>query len=219
MPEKLGELGFESDIPTRPEGQDVTSLSLTTHEYFILSRVDSKATLREICSYGGIPFDEAVAIIRGLHDSRLIDLPNRKPKPRKKETSARGSSAEFRVPNWSVPFEDFEIGDAEREEGALSEEVRRLILYYHHHLQEVSYYDLFQVGREANTREITNAYYALSKVFHPDRWFRQEIGRHSEHIRTIFRWMNRAYRTLSKANRRREYDRVLERGIVGPWKL
>ena len=219
MSVEVGDLGFETDVPTRrEEGLDVTSLSLTTQQYFILSRVDGKATLREICSYGGIPFDDAVVILRDLHESLLIDLPNRKVTPRRKHATKKESSSEFKVPNWSVPFEEFEIPPFDTD-SSLSDEMRRLIHYYHYHLEEISYYDLFQVARDGDVREITSSYYVLSKVFHPDRWFRQDLGGLERNLKTVFRWMNKAYRTLSKPARRREYDTILDRGVVGPWKF
>ena len=220
MPTEVGDLGFDADVPSRrEEGRDVTSLSLTTQQYFILSRVDGKATLREICSYSGIPFDDAVVILRELHEARLIDLPNREVTPPSKETRKRESSSEFKIPNWGVSFEEFEIPEPDAAaDSALSEGMRRLILYYHYYLEDISYYDLFQVEQDADLREITSAYYSLSKVFHPDRWFRQDLGGLEKHLKTVFRWMNKAYRTVSKPARRREYDAILLRGVVGPWK-
>ena len=130
MPDKaVGDLGFETDVPTRPEGgPDVTSLSLTTQQYFILSRVDGKATLREICFYSGIPFDNALVILRELHDSRLVDLPNRQVPPRQEDTTDEASSSKFKIPNWGVPFEEFGLPEVDAEaDGALSEEMRRLL--------------------------------------------------------------------------------------------
>ena len=227
MPERIADLGFESDVPTRVKGgPDVTSSGLSTQQYFALSRIDGSTTLKALVSYIGLGWAEAVACIRALDDAGLITLPNRE-RPEQPDSPAkapkaiaRTSSGEFVVPDWSTPLSVFEFSKEDMEDdNALSSDMRKLVLYYHHHLEEVSYYDLFQIDEGASIRQLTDSYYQLSKLFHPDRWFRKELGRMEVPVRAVFRWINKAYRTLSKAARRKEYDAVVARGKVGPWKV
>jgi len=226
MPERIADLGFESDVPVRVEGgPDVTNSGLSTQQYFALSRIDGNTTLKALVSYIGLGWQEAVECIRALNDAGFIELPNRE-RPQEAETPskppqaiARTASGEFVVPDWSTPLSVFPFTKEDMEdENALSTDMRKLVIYYHHHLEEVSYYDLFQISEGASIRELTDSYYRLSKLFHPDRWFRKELGVMEVRVRAVFRWINKAYRTLSKAPRRKEYDVVLAHGKVGPWK-
>lgn len=217
MPEKIADLGFEDDTPRlTPKSQEPTSLDLTSQQYFMMSRVDGATTLKTLCNYSGLSLEEAVHCLQTLHDMDLVDLPNRE----KKQPLKPRPSGEATAPAWPTLIESFELEPEDlATASALSPAMRRLVVYYHHHLELLSFYDLFQVARTAPTKEITDAYYKLCKLFHPDRWFRQDLGSLESRLRAVFRWINGAYRTLSKPKSRVEYDALVERGYVGPWEL
>jgi curved DNA-binding protein CbpA len=72
-----------------------------------------------------------------------------------------------------------------------------------------SYFDLLDVERGASNKEIKRAYFALSKVFHPDRYFRKELGHYSGRLENIFRKLVEAYELLSDPTTRAEVERSL----------
>jgi len=57
----------------------------------------------------------------------------------------------------------------------------------------------------ASAEEIRTAYHAQSKRFHPDRFFRQELGPFRAKLERIFRRLNEAHALLSDPARRAEY--------------
>ncbi|GAA2981594.1 J domain-containing protein [Actinokineospora diospyrosa] len=69
-------------------------------------------------------------------------------------------------------------------------------------LDEVDYYELLGVRRDASAGEVKSAYRALAKVMHPD----------AGGTAGTFRLLKSAYETLSDSRRRAEYDR----GIAAP---
>lgn len=79
------------------------------------------------------------------------------------------------------------------------------------HLEYVDFYQLFGVTPDADRKEIRSAYFALSKRFHPDKFFRDDVGPLSERVDAIFRFVTKGYQTLSKKDNRAEYDQALER--------
>jgi curved DNA-binding protein CbpA len=65
---------------------------------------------------------------------------------------------------------------------------------------------LFQVDSSVADRTIRRSYFKLSKEFHPDLFFRKELGGFKERMEEIFRWISLAYDTLSDRNKRARYD-------------
>ena len=81
-------------------------------------------------------------------------------------------------------------------------------------LEKGSYYDLFGVGREFERAELRTSYYAISRRFHPDRYYRQDLGGHEELLEQVFAGINLAYRTLDDPEEREKYN--VELGVRAP---
>lgn len=127
------------------------------------------------------------------------------------------------VPNgWPVAFARFSAGVEEsalQGGDALSREQKLVLLYFDAFLRKVTYYQLLGISRDADASAVRAAYFRLSKVFHPDRWFRKDIGEFEHTLVGIFKWLNRAYLVLSAPKKRKGYDRLLQQGYVGEWQL
>lgn len=76
-------------------------------------------------------------------------------------------------------------------------------------LENGTYYDLFGVGRECERAELRTSYYAISRRFHPDRFYRQDLGGHEELLEQVFAGINLAYRTLDEPDERSRYNREI----------
>ena len=122
--------------------------------------------------------------------------------------------------NWPTSFEAFDVDpELAADVELVSEDQQKLVHYYYEHLRDITYYDLFQVPRDANRRAIRKAYFRRSKAFHPDRWFRKELGEFSARLESVFKWLNRGYSVLTTPDKRRVYDKLLDRGMLGEWEL
>ncbi|MBW2493432.1 MAG: DnaJ domain-containing protein, partial [Deltaproteobacteria bacterium] len=60
-----------------------------------------------------------------------------------------------------------------------------------------SYFELLDVPRDADAKQIKRAYFSLSKVYHPDRYFRANLGEYTLRLEQIFRKLVEAYELLS----------------------
>ncbi|MDP6934001.1 MAG: J domain-containing protein, partial [Myxococcota bacterium] len=60
-----------------------------------------------------------------------------------------------------------------------------------------TYYELLSVAPNAPSKEIQKAYYGLTRVWHPDRFFRIELGDSSEKLQSVFAAITQGYRTLT----------------------
>lgn len=129
-------------------------------------------------------------------------------------------SSELANRGFPVSFGAFRVSDAELAGGtALTDEQKKVVLYFHHHMRRVTYYTFLGVDPKADDRTVRAAYFALSKQFHPDRWFRKDTGPFRDRIEDIFKWLNRANGVLMHTSKRRGYDNLLLKGYLGEWQL
>ena len=139
---------------------------------------------------------------------------------RRAKDKGHGISVALIPSGWPVPYEQFAFDPVALESGdALTVEQKQVVMYVHYHLRRITYYQLFDVPSDARRTEIKSAYFQLSKAFHPDRWFRKDVGRHGDTIEEVFKWINRAYAVLSSPKKRKGYDRLIARGHLGEWEF
>jgi curved DNA-binding protein CbpA len=69
-------------------------------------------------------------------------------------------------------------------------------------------YEMLLLPRSADAPAI-KAYYKLSKEFHPDKFYRKNLGPYKEKLEIIFNKVNEAYRVLSDLGARVEYDQLV----------
>ncbi len=73
-------------------------------------------------------------------------------------------------------------------------------------LDKATYYEIMQVSKDAPAKAVKRAYYKLSREFHPDRFFRREMGSYKPKLEQVFAKVNEAYRVLSEPETREDYD-------------
>lgn len=73
-------------------------------------------------------------------------------------------------------------------------------------MDQVDYYQLLGVARDAGRKEIKKAYFSYSKKYHPDRFYGKGLGGFEGKIDTIFQKLNKAYQSLSNTKKRADYD-------------
>jgi curved DNA-binding protein CbpA len=73
-------------------------------------------------------------------------------------------------------------------------------------IENKSFYEILLLPRTADERAIKRAYYRLSKEYHPDKFYRKELGTYKEQLEVIFNKVNEAYRVLSDPEGREDYD-------------
>ncbi len=77
----------------------------------------------------------------------------------------------------------------------------------HKKLHEMDLFELLEVKVDAHPKELKKAYFALSKDFHPDRYFGRALGPYKIKLEEVFRELSRAFDFLSVEAQRTEYAR------------
>jgi len=67
-------------------------------------------------------------------------------------------------------------------------------------------YSVLGVSPAADVKYIRKVYYELSRSWHPDQFYRRDIGAYKQKLEDIFVGINRAYTILTDPRRRADYD-------------
>jgi len=73
-------------------------------------------------------------------------------------------------------------------------------------IDEKSFYEVLLLPRSAEQKAIKRAYYRLSKEYHPDKFYRKNLGGYKLKLEVIFNKITEAYRILSDVESRHDYD-------------
>jgi curved DNA-binding protein CbpA len=93
---------------------------------------------------------------------------------------------------------------------ALSEEFKEEITQLVGSLKQHNFYTILGVTVDATKEEIRKSYFALSKIYHPDSFYGEDLGAFQVYLETLFRSITRAHDVLTDPARRERYNRYLQ---------
>ena len=179
-------------IPQLAPGWAPEDIVLTPAEGFLISRIDGRTPWALLRQIGGLSPEQVDDYLDRWIEAGAIQCIEM--------SSASPGGAEKEKLDVEVAL------DASLD---ISEDFQRRILEYETGLDR-SYHELLGVERGADTQAIKRAYFALSKEFHPDRYFRKEIGGFHRRLERVFKKMVEAYELLSDPATRSELERSME---------
>ncbi|HKP38610.1 MAG TPA: DnaJ domain-containing protein, partial [Pyrinomonadaceae bacterium] len=156
---------------------------LLTAEAFVLSRVVEPTPLKDLLATSGMSEEETLRAVYGLALSGLLQ---------------RASWPEFEITAQSqpaAPATGAVEGDGEEDLDSFFARVE----------QASDYYEVLKTSRKASADEIRDAYHALARKYHPDR-FHQSDPELRRRVDSAFASIARAYETLADESARAEYD-------------
>jgi tetratricopeptide (TPR) repeat protein len=171
-------------VPRLAAGWEARSARLSPREGFLLSRIDGHTSWTLLREIGGLPPEEVDRCLERWLAEGLLEVVQ-PPAPRVRSSAGEGETD---------PSLD------------LTPEQQRAILAFEAKLER-PYHELLGVGLDADDRAIKRAYFALSKKFHPDRYFRQRIGPFAGRLERIFKRLVEAYELLLDPSTRAELRR------------
>ncbi len=157
----------------------------------ILSCIDGKTSIREICSITQMDIPDALRTVYALLSIRMIDL-----------RDAGGAFAE-------MPHEVLEEIVERKEERTIAPHMRELIEDTYQRLGSLDYYRILGVKQHASDTEIRSAYYGAAKKFHPDIHFSVTDDTLKDKLSAIFSYIYESYATLRNPSKRKEYDALM----------
>lgn len=190
-------------IPQLSPGVDPKTLSLTPAEGYLFSRIDGRTSWRVLREIGGVRPDEVDRCLeRWLAAGVLVLEGGAGPSPAgaRPAPPARPSSPPSPGCSPSLPAVDPTLD--------LPEPLQEKLIALYARL-EAPYHELLGVPRDADRKALKRAYFALSREFHPDRYFRKQLGPFQQLLERVFRKIVEAYELLSDPMARAEIERSL----------
>ena len=175
-------LGARTDFVAPVPNADLSRL--TDEERGVFAAVGRASTIQEAIARSRLPPPKAIALLLSLRAKGVIA-------PAKMKRPATG---EHRA-----------VDAAMLEEVDLAPELKREILDVERSLEWASHFELLGVSADAQEEEIRAAYHALSRKFHPDRYFQKSLGSYRARLERIFKRLSEANGTLSDPGRRARY--------------
>lgn len=200
-------------IPRVPAGVDPTALSLTPAEGYLLSRIDGRTSWRDLRQIGGVSAEEVDRCLERWLADGIVEVDGGKPPPRARPARSAAPEAPPRTPAAPAAPDapvaasvasSLTVDPALGLPVALQEKLIGLSARL-----EAPYHEILGVPADADRKALKRAYFALSKEFHPDRYFRKQLGCFQQPLERVFRKIVEAYELLSDPTARAEIERSL----------
>jgi curved DNA-binding protein CbpA len=190
------------EIISRASEVAPTSNLLPT-ESFILSRLDSGLKLGELIMLSGLPEIEARRVIYGLALSGLV----------RREYWQNAFRTEGVAATVAAPVEAPAANQAEHSDNWVSASVENeeLNKFLRRLKDATNYYEVIELPPSADSSEIKEAYYAMARRYHPDRFHLKSGTKLHAEISSAFARVTQAYETLTNPSARATYDQTLQR--------
>jgi curved DNA-binding protein CbpA len=194
---------------------------LTPPEAFVLSRIDGQLTARDLATMTGMDEAALEGTLHRLADLGAVAWEGERPVVRvepKSDRPAEPPPRRMRQPAVETyqamlePAKALALYDpAELDEDCdLPEERRRSVLDTFYRLDDLTHYELLDVPQTATKKDIKDAYYRLASEYHPDRYFRKNLGSFKQKMELVFGRITQAHDTLTRKQTREEYDDYLK---------
>jgi curved DNA-binding protein CbpA len=177
-------LGEKTDFVASVPNVDPSRLQLTDEERLLFDRVGRAAQIFQLVAGSQLPEAKTIALLLSLRAKGAI-VPARV--QRAQQAPGIASAA------------------ALNEQVDLSDEKKREILELEAAVDTKNHFELFGLKVGATPEQLKQAFYELSRKFHPDRFFNKNIGSFRARIELVYRKLSQAYETVSDEQKRAAY--------------
>lgn len=188
----MGEAGRSlpaEQIPQLVEGADVRAHVIKGQEAFVHSCIDGVLNVEDIADITVLSTDAVLTSIERLIEIGLV---------------------RWITPKASSAPPETEVADDVQLDHALQQRIHETF----HRVEKLNHYELLGVSMDADRAEIRKAYFALSKVFHPDAYYGKRLGPFKAQMEVVFRKVTDAYEALGRPKKREAYDHYLRQSIA-----
>jgi len=183
-------------VPRLAPGWEARVADLSPEQGFLLSRIDGMTPWGVLRTIGGLPPEQVDAALEAWEKEGLLEVEGSRI-PSHESASPRTVVPDVATPGVEV---DPSLG--------LSVEIQQQILDFEPRLDQ-PYHQILGVAVDADTRTIKRAYFALSKLYHPDRYFQKDMGAFTERLDRVFKKVALAYELMMDPTTREELQRTM----------
>lgn len=187
-------------IPRLAPGCDPARLSLTPAEGYLLSRIDGATPLALLRQIAALPPAHVDRCLELWVKEGVVEWGRPGAHPAAGTTQLQAPPASGASPGALAPGIDPTLD--------LPVEMQQRVIEFEALLSQ-PYHEILGVAPDADPKTIKQAYFGLSKQFHPDRYFRRNLGPYAVRVETIFKKVLEAYELLTDPATRAEVQRNL----------
>lgn len=177
-------------------------------ESFILSRLDAPTQLAQLVAVSGLRELDAYRIIYGLALGGLVKREFWRNAFRTEQEKPISEHAAAGTHSPETPAIQTEQSD---NRWALANDEDDLEVFLDRVNRATSYYDIMELPTTSGGDDIKEAYYALARRYHPDRFHLKSGTSLHAKISSAFAKVTQAYETLMDQDERATYDATMER--------
>lgn len=199
-------------VPRLRPGVDIRQFKLDPMDGFLMTRIDGKLGPVELARETGLPDFSVARALEKLEKLGVIEIvdpsaPPPAPQQQQQQPAAERKSAIAHF-DGGLLAPKYDAKELEAP-GDLTLEQKKRILDLYYRLDDLDHYTLLGLTREVDKKGIKRSYFELAAVFHPDRYFKKDLGTFKPKMEILFARVTEAYDTLVDAQKRAEYDAYL----------
>lgn len=168
---------------------------LTSEEGYLWSRIGNGIQVKELLSLSPWPKDQSLELLKSLiaKQSAQVEQPNperpQKVEKQKIKLQAFLSDQQLEQIENRLHHDKANLTLCEN----LPEAFRREVLVRQAIEENINPFDLLECAINATPTQIQSKYHELSRKFHPDRFFRKEMGDYNKALNKVFTALQKAY--------------------------
>lgn len=199
-------VGMAEKVPRLLPGVDIRKFKLDPMDGFLLTRINGKLDPRALSLETGLPDFSVARALEKLEKLGVIEIvdPNAPPPapPPPPPGERKSTVAKFEDGLLGARYDPAEL----LEDADLTAEQKKRVLDFYYRLDDLDHYTLLGIGQETDKKGIKRAYFELAAIFHPDRYFKKNLGSFKPKMEALFNRITEAHDTLVDAEKRAEYD-------------
>lgn len=172
---------------------------------FLLTRIDGKLTPEDLSRETGLPDFSVQRALEKLEKLGVIDVYDPDGPPPAAPAERKSAIAQFEDGLLAPKYDPKEL----EEPADLPPEQKKRILDFFYRLDDLDHYTLLGLNKEADKKSIKRSYFELAAVFHPDKYYKKELGTFKPKMEALFNRITEAHDTLVDGEKRVEYDAYL----------
>ncbi len=195
-------------VPRLVPGVDIRKFKLDPMDGFLMTRIDGKLGPKDLARETGLPDFSVTRALEKLEKLGVIEIvdPNAPPPaPPPPVQEQKSAVAQFDIGLLAPKYDPKEL----EEHADLTPEQKKRILDFYYRLDDLDHYTLLGITSDADKKRVKRAYFELAALFHPDRYFKKNLGTFKPKMEVLFNRITEAHDTLVDAAKRTEYDAYL----------
>ncbi|MGM0596381.1 MAG: hypothetical protein ACQES9_05015 [Myxococcota bacterium] len=187
----------KNSIPALHNHQKWQKMPREQQTLFLLSKIDGKATIKEIASLCTRSPDDVIKELKQLAKANIVYFESEK-------TPKKSTSGKYLIPEqYLIPIECVEKLQG-TDEVEISQQRQEEILRVYNTITKLNPVQIFYLDQDYSDKEVKRKFRKFTMRFHPDRYYGKKLGPYKDILHQIFKIISDNYKLISKRENRQK---------------